>query len=62
MESFDFSDYLALVTNTAAFVLAIVAIWLSIVFYKISSQLSESTKEAAKGELPPIGWTVFDPK
>ena len=49
MKSFGGVDYLALTTNIAALVLAVVAIWLSIVFFKMSSALSEGTKEAAKG-------------
>jgi len=43
------ADIISLIASIASLVLAIVAIWLSIVFFKMSSQLSESTKEAAKG-------------
>jgi uncharacterized protein with von Willebrand factor type A (vWA) domain len=39
----------SLVASLVAVGIGILAIWLSVVFYKISSQLSESTKEAAKG-------------
>jgi len=43
------AEVISLVASIASVILAIVAIWLSIVFYQLSSQLSESTKEAAKG-------------
>lgn len=39
----------SLVASLVSVALAIVAIWLSVVFYRLSSALSESTKEAAKG-------------
>jgi uncharacterized protein YoxC len=39
----------SLIASFMSVALAILAIWLSVVFYKMSSQLSESTKEAAKG-------------
>jgi len=42
-------DLISLFATSASLVLAVVAIWLSVVFYKMSSQLSEGTKEAAKG-------------
>lgn len=49
MPNLSAGELLALSTNIAALVLAVIAIWLSIVFFKMSSSLSESTKEAAKG-------------
>jgi hypothetical protein len=39
----------AFLATVGSLVLSVVAIWLSIVFYRMSSQLSETTKEAAKG-------------
>ena len=42
-------DIVSFAATVAALVLAVVAIWLSIVFYRMSSALSENTKEAAKG-------------
>jgi vacuolar-type H+-ATPase subunit I/STV1 len=41
-------DVISLTASIASLVLAVVAIWLSIFFYRMTSQLSESTKEAAK--------------
>ena len=49
MDEISVSGYLGLLTNIAALVLSIVAIWLSIVFFKMSSSLAEDSKEAAKG-------------
>jgi hypothetical protein len=43
------AEIISLIASIASVILAVVAIWLSIVFYQLSSQLSESTKEAAKG-------------
>ena len=37
------------ISSIASLILAIVAIWLSIVFFKMSSTLSGTTMEAAKG-------------
>jgi len=42
-------DLASLTASIASLILAVVAIWLSVFFYRMSSQLSESTKEAAKG-------------
>ncbi len=42
-------DIISLLSSFASLILAVVAIWLSIVFFKLSSKLSESTTEAAKG-------------
>jgi uncharacterized protein YoxC len=42
-------EIISIVASIASVVLAIIAIWLSIVFYKLSTTLSEDTKEAAKG-------------
>ena len=42
-------ELLSLTASIASLILAIIAIWLSLVFYRMSSQLSESTKEASKG-------------
>lgn len=42
------SEILSVVASTASLTLAILAIWLSIVFFRMSSLLSESTKEASK--------------
>ncbi len=39
----------ALIVSVVAVAIGIMAIWLSIIFYRMSTQLSESTKEAAKG-------------
>lgn len=39
----------SLLASLASLVLAVVAIWLSIVFFKLSSRASEATTEAAKG-------------
>jgi len=39
----------SLVASLVAIGIGILAIWLSVVFYKMSTQLSESTKESAKG-------------
>ena len=46
MTALDVASFAAAI---AALVLAVVAIVLSIVFYKMSAQLADSTKEAAKG-------------
>lgn len=43
------TELIPLVASIASLVLAVVAIWLSIMFFKLSSKLSESTHEAAKG-------------
>jgi hypothetical protein len=40
---------ISLVASIASLALAVLAIWLSVVFYRMSTELSESTKEAAKG-------------
>ena len=45
-ETFSIISFIATI---ASLVLAVVAIWLSLVFFRLSSKLSESTKEAAKG-------------
>lgn len=42
-------ELLSLLASIASLILAVVAIWLSIVFFKLSSKLSESATEAAKG-------------
>jgi vacuolar-type H+-ATPase subunit H len=42
-------ELVSLFASFASLILAVVAIWLSIVFFKLSSKLSESTTEAAKG-------------
>lgn len=42
-------DVMGMTASIASLVLAVIAIWLSVVFFRMSSQLSESTKEAAKG-------------
>lgn len=42
-------DVTSLFASIASVILAIVAIWLSIAFFRMSSQLSEGTREAAKG-------------
>ena len=42
-------ELISLFSSIAALILAIVAIWLSIVFYRLSSALSAGTTEAAKG-------------
>lgn len=42
-------DLISLVASIASLILAVGAIWLSIVFYKMSSQASHETKDAAKG-------------
>src|SRR5271157_3653026 len=42
-------ELLAFVASIASLLLAVVAIWLSIVFYRLSSEASKSTTEAAKG-------------
>jgi hypothetical protein len=47
--STDVFPIIAFIATIASLVLAVVAIWLSLVFFKLSSKLSESTKEAAKG-------------
>lgn len=39
----------SLAASIVAIGIAIVAIWLSVVFYRMTSQLSESTRESAKG-------------
>lgn len=43
------TEVISLIASIASLVLAVIAIWLSIVFFKLSSKLSESTTEAAKG-------------
>ena len=43
------NEVVSLVASTASIVLAILAIWLSIVFFRLSSELSENAKEATKG-------------
>ena len=45
----DIIGAISLIAAIASLILAIVAIWLSIVFYRMSSEISENTKEAAKG-------------
>jgi uncharacterized protein with von Willebrand factor type A (vWA) domain len=42
-------ELISLVASIASLVLAVIAIWLSVIFYRMSTELSESTKEAAKG-------------
>ncbi|MDS4025786.1 MAG: hypothetical protein RKO25_02155 [Candidatus Contendobacter sp.] len=42
-------DLISLVSSIASLILAVGAIWLSIVFYRLSSQASQATTEAAKG-------------
>lgn len=42
-------DIISFVASIASLILAIGAIWLSIVFYKMSTQASNATTEAAKG-------------
>jgi hypothetical protein len=42
-------DLISLVASIASLILAVIAIWLSLYFYRESSRLSESTQEAAKG-------------
>lgn len=49
MGSLDTLQVISLLATLASLVLAVVAIWLSIVFFKMSSELAESTKEASKG-------------
>jgi hypothetical protein len=44
----DSANLVSLVASIASLILAVVAIALSIVFYRMSSQMSESTKEASK--------------
>jgi len=42
-------EIISLVASVASLILATVAIWLSITFYKMSSQASRATEDAAKG-------------
>jgi len=42
-------ELLSFIASIASLILAIVAIWLSIVFYRLSSKASETTTEASKG-------------
>jgi oligoendopeptidase F len=42
-------DVVSLIASVASLVLAVLAIWLSVVFYKMSAASSEQTKDAAKG-------------
>ncbi len=42
-------DIISFIASIASLILAIGAIWLSVVFYRMSSEASKSTTEAAKG-------------
>lgn len=42
-------EILSLVASIASVILALLAIWLSFAFFKLSSSASKSTEEAAKG-------------
>ena len=42
-------ELISLTASIASLILAIGAIWLSIVFFKMSSSASQATREAAKG-------------
>lgn len=43
------ADWISVTASVASLILAVVAIWLSIAFYRMSSTLTERTTEAAKG-------------
>lgn len=43
------SEAAALIASAASVIIAGFAIWLSVVFYRMTSELSESTREAARG-------------